>query len=401
MIDRSFYRSSPSTIPREITSPNLPHDGIHSLGKVLDVVGVQAGHADAAVLGHVDVELLPEPQDLGLGQAGVAEHTDLVGDVVPVARGAQLGEPGTQGRAHAENAARHGTQVLLPLGEEGDVVEDGGGDAGAVDGRIANLGALQDGQLRSHAGDGLARRGLRGATGGRGHEVEAAGTLAIEAEVFGEGLGDNELEALLDEIADGARVTVEISRSKTLVGGVEEGKVVLLADHLGDLAPLLLGGVDAGGVVGAGMEKDDTTVWGGGDGSLHAVDIEAFCLLVKVRVGGDGHAHVGEDLIVVGPCWVGEVDSAVAGVEPVEEEGAQVASASAGNGLDTGDTLLGDGSGVWAEEELAGLAGEGGKAGDREVLVVKIGVVADYLVGLDLGAREGLLLTLWSDGLMA
>jgi hypothetical protein len=60
-----------------------------------------------------------------------------------------------------------------------------------------------------------------------------------------------------------------------------------------------------------------------------------------------------------------------------------VTCTGAGDGLDRGDALLGEGGGVGAQDELARLAGEGGEAGDGEVFVVEVGVVTDDLVGLE------------------
>ena len=48
-----------------------------------------------------------------------------------------------------------------------------------------------------------------------------------------------------------------------LVGHVEEGKVVLLGDEVGNLGPLLLGGVHTGGVVGAPWNQAGTAGLGG------------------------------------------------------------------------------------------------------------------------------------------
>ena len=159
---------------------SLPDDRVNRLRKVLDIVGVQASHADAAVFGHVDMVLLAQSQDLGLGQAGEREHADLIGNVVPRAGSLQLLEVLAQRRAHLDDAAGHGAQVTLPLGEQLWVVEDCGSDTGAVRGRVGDLGALQDGELR---GDALG--GVLGVRAGGGDEVEAAGALAVETEVLG------------------------------------------------------------------------------------------------------------------------------------------------------------------------------------------------------------------------
>jgi hypothetical protein len=78
-------------------------DGIiHSFGEMLALGGVEARHGDAAVRGEVDVPLLGEVLHLGLGEAGVGEHSDLVEDVLPVAGGIECGEACIQ---HLQDAA--------------------------------------------------------------------------------------------------------------------------------------------------------------------------------------------------------------------------------------------------------------------------------------------------------
>lgn len=59
----------------------------------------------------------------------------------------------------------------------------------------------------------------------------------------------------------------------------------------------------------------------------------------EVGVGFYGEVHVREDLVVVGPCWGGEVDGLVGGahVEFGEEKGAEVNGAGAGDCLEAGD----------------------------------------------------------------
>lgn len=295
---------------------------MNGLGRVHDIARVQAGHADAAILRHVDVRILAQLQDLGLGQAGEAEHADLVRDVLPRVRAAvEFLEQGAQRGAHVLDAAAHGAQVVLPLGEEGRVVEDGAGDAGAVRGRVADLGALQDGQLRGDAVDGRAR-----VRAGARDEVEGARALAVEAEVLGERLRHAELEAVRDEVAHRPGVVLQVSRREPLVGAVEEGEVLLGADRVRELDPLLVREVDAGRVVRACVQEEDAPLRGFLDGRHHAGEIEAFGLGREIGVGFDGQVHVGEDLVVVGPCWGGEVDRLVgwARVEFGEEQSAQV-----------------------------------------------------------------------------
>lgn len=57
----------------------------------------------------------------------------------------------------------------------------------------------------------------------------------------------------------------------------------------------------------------------------------------KVWVGLNGDVYVGEDLVVVGPCRVGEVDCLVlrAGEEFGEEESSEMEGAGARDGLES------------------------------------------------------------------
>lgn len=82
------------------------------------------------------MELLPQSSNLLLVQAGEREHTDLVGDVIPGARCAELLELAAENFPHVNDTARHGAQVLLPLGKEGGVVENDRSHLGAVDRRV-------------------------------------------------------------------------------------------------------------------------------------------------------------------------------------------------------------------------------------------------------------------------
>ena len=227
----------------------LPNDLVNRLGHILHVPLVQPRHADPPVLRHVHMRLIPQLPHLLLAQAREAKHADLIRDVLPTALlPVQLLQLRPQRLPHVLDAPAHGPQVRLPLREQRRVVEDRAGDARAVGRRVADFAALQDGELGRDAGDGVG-----GVRAGAGDEVEGAGAFAIEAEVLGEGLGDAHFEALGDEVADGPGVVFEVARSEALVGAVEEGEVVAGADDFAEFDPLVTGGVDAGGVVGAGV----------------------------------------------------------------------------------------------------------------------------------------------------
>lgn len=176
----------------------LPDYLIHRLGDIFHIPGIRARHADPPVLRHINMRILPDLQHLLLRQAREAEHADLIRDVLPAALlPVQLLQFPSQGFAHVDDAAGHGAQVGFPFFEELGVVEDEAGDAGAVGGRVADLAALEDGELGCYATD--CALGVRA---GAGDEVEGAGSFAVETEVLGEGLGDAQFEALLDEVSD-------------------------------------------------------------------------------------------------------------------------------------------------------------------------------------------------------
>lgn len=107
--------------------------------------------------------------------------------------------------------------------------------------------------------------------------------------------------ALLNKVANSKGVLVSVAAGKALVGHVEEGKVILLLDNLGDLLPLLRGGVDAGRVVGAGVEQEDAAQGSGLEVGNQAVKVEADGVIVVVAVGLDLEAGIAEDSLVVGP----------------------------------------------------------------------------------------------------
>ena len=118
--------------------------------------------------------------------------------------------------------------------------------------------------------------------------------------------------------------------------------MVALADGGCDLLPLFLRRVYASGVVGAGMQENDGAAWGTADSREHAIDVEALGVLGEIRVVCSLEADVGEDLLMVGPGWAGEVDRGTrrGRVEFGEEKATKMASASSGDGLECGDLRI-------------------------------------------------------------
>lgn len=198
--------------------------------------------------------------------------------------------------------------------------------------------------------------------------------------------------ALLDKVANGEGVLVNVATGEALIGHVEKGKVALLLGDLGELLPLLLRGVDTGRVVGAGVEEEDAALRGGLDVGDHALEVEADGVLVVVAVLLDLEAGVGEDGLVVGPGRGGDVNLLVAGVEAGEEVGADAQGTSTRDGLGDGQAV--ESGRVLTVGELGGQGRQLGNAGDAGVLLVQL-LANDLLLGLaDGGQNVGLALVI-------
>lgn len=88
--------------------------------------------------------LLGEGIHLLGGQTSIGEHADLARDVAPVVLAAEFLEVLLEEGAHGDDAVGHALDFTQPLLVQGGVVEDGRGDAGAVDGRVGVERAYED-----------------------------------------------------------------------------------------------------------------------------------------------------------------------------------------------------------------------------------------------------------------
>jgi hypothetical protein len=227
---------------------DLLGDGVHGSGQVVDILRSNTGHRDATILGQIHAELLHQAFTLLRIHAGEAEHADLVGDVLPVLGRAQLLQVVLQRGAHRNDAVGHLLDVAQPLLLERGIAQNLRHQTSTVHGRVRVQGTDEDLDLRH-----CAHRIVFAA----GHQREGAGTFAVQAHVLGVALGQGDLVALLDEMSDGEGVTGDVTAGEALVGHVEEGEEVALLDQIGQFGPLFGLGVDAGGIVGAGVQQDD------------------------------------------------------------------------------------------------------------------------------------------------
>ena len=140
------------------------------------------------------------------------------------------------------------------------------------------------------------------------YDVEGTGPLTVESHDLGEGLSDDHLEALVEEVSQALSILVEVSSDEALVGGVEKWVEASFLDHDCYSLPLVQGGVHTGGVVGAGMQQHDRSLSGVLQILDHSLEVQALGLLVEVPVLSHLKASGGKYRVVVAPCRVAHVD---------------------------------------------------------------------------------------------
>ncbi|KAF1748076.1 hypothetical protein GCK72_024543 [Caenorhabditis remanei] len=263
------------------------------MGKVGDVVRRDTSNRDTSVLGQVDRVLLDEFLDLLLVDAGEAEHSNLVGDVLPVAGGSLLGEQVLELGSHGDDTISHQLDVSEPLFVESWVREDARSNTSSVDWWVRVEWTDEDLHLGS----------------------DTSGFVGIrESHVLGKGLGKDDVVSLLNEVSDGEGIVVDISRSKSLVGHVEEDEQVTLLNNVGDLLPLLARWIDSSWVVSTSVEQDGSTFWNLSNVGKSSGLVESTGRLVVVAVLLDINTSKLEDWNVVSPGWSWLIDDFALGV---------------------------------------------------------------------------------------
>jgi len=95
------------------------------------------------------------------------------------------------------------------------------------------------------------------------------------------------------------------------------------------------------------VKENDASLWCGLECANHAIEVKTLCVFAEVWVVLNRQVDVGEDLVVICPCWRAEVDRlgfrCGGVVELLKEETTKVVGASTRDGLEGGDTLVGDG----------------------------------------------------------
>jgi len=318
--------------------------------------------------------------DQGLALFGiktsVAEHADLINDVVPSTRSLKLlGQQLVKFLPHLDDTISHRLDILFPLLKQLGSVQDQSDQPRAVSWGIADLASSEDGKLTTDF--------ICDHRGGR-DDVEGANTFTVQTSVLGETLADQHWNTPSGEFPDGPGVPVQISAGETLISAVKKGVVVLLYHHVCDLTPLFPGRIYTGWVVSTGMKENDGTVRSGGNGAKELVAGEADGLGVIVLVGDRFDSDVPEDGDVIDPSGIRNIGllGSVEYVESAEEQGCEVIGTSAGNGLDASNAFFRDRGGVITQDKTGGGGGEFWKTSDRKVFMVDGWIVQQSFSGL-------------------
>ena len=167
----------------------------------------------------------------------------------------------------------------------------GGDEGGAVVRRVGVVGAGHLLHWREHAG-----RFISVLADNR----QAADTLAVQAEGLGEGGGNEEADAGFSKEPDRESVFLETA-VKALVGDIEERNEAAVDHDLEDFLPLVSREVEAGRVVAAGVQNDDSADFLRAEVSEQLLKGDRAVSLVVVLIVGNVETSLLEDGVMVAP----------------------------------------------------------------------------------------------------
>ena len=129
---------------------------------------------------------------------------------------------------------------------------------------------------------------------------QAADTLAVQAEGLGEGGGNEEADAGFSKEPDRESVFLETA-VKALVGDIEERNEAAVDHDLEDFLPLVSREVEAGRVVAAGVQNDDSADFLRAEVSEQLLKGDRAVSLVVVLIVGNVETSLLEDGVMVAP----------------------------------------------------------------------------------------------------
>lgn len=100
----------------------IAHCIVDCLSHIVDVLAVESNHCDPSVLHHVHVVVVDQMQALSFVQAGVREHSDLVGNMLPGSWGLELFKARSHLPTHLDDTLSDSFKFGLPFVEKGLVI---------------------------------------------------------------------------------------------------------------------------------------------------------------------------------------------------------------------------------------------------------------------------------------
>lgn len=304
-------------------------------------------------------------------EAKEREHSNLGGDMVPVALGSVLNQGSLEEVTHLVHSVSDGLEFREPLLSVFRDSEDLSSDSSTVNRGRRVVRSNNDLDLTVD----LISGGLITAD-----NVHSSSSLTVESHGLSEALSNDHLEALLQEVSHAVSVLFEITGGESLVGYVEVGEQIVFLHGLGDSVPLLRGGINTSGVVSASVQEDDGAWLGVGEIGEHAVKVQSLGLGVVVSIFSNFESSSLEYLSMVGPGRLAEIEGGVS--ELLEEVSNDLKSSSATQGLAGRDSAALKFGVIPTEGNLLGANNEFSNTVNRSVLLIKSGVIDDLMFDL-------------------
>jgi hypothetical protein len=343
---------------------------VNGLSEVAHIAAGDTNHADATVPGEIDVMLVHELVHLRRRQTGIAEHSNLIGDVLPVALRTEILQVIAKLAPHSDDAIGHVLDLLAPQRAQLRIVQDRGDHTSTVNRRIRVHRANENLQL--------ALENLRTFLRLR-DERERTDALAVETKVLGKRLANQGSMTISQERIHRSHVTLRIARCEALIRRIEEHEMLAILADLGELLPLLDVRVNAGRVVRASVQQNDRSLGRVGDILSHSLEIETSGRRVVVAILLPCKTCIRSDRNVVGPRGIRHVDRRSLGQPALEEVRCNTKSSGTRESLDRGETLGLDDFGILAKKKLGCCVGEIGGSTDGRVLVVQVRCQESFL----------------------
>src|SRR4051794_1866248 len=210
----------------------------------------------------------------------------------------------------------------------------------------------------------LAQR-ARGFVAAVGHNTQRAHAFSIERERFGKGVGDEQRAARRRETAYRLSILLD-AITEALIGDVQKRDQFQAPNSLDDLAPLLRGEIDSGGVMATRMQDDDRARRQMTKRLHHCAEVEAPRGRIVVWISVDLEAGVLEQRAMILPARLADPDLR-GRIDPTQEIRSYLEAAGAAQCLNRDYAIVLARLAVRAEYQLLHGAIVFGQTIDRQI----------------------------------